>query len=195
MVILLVFIVSKSSSKECPTCPECKVCPTCPECKVCPTCPAPTSQCSPCDTDVNLDRLLYTLPTGTTRYPSMSNVRGITANRITCDIPDIKNVDTKQSIRAPQSGILVTNKDPATSSRFKYLYREYDAPLIATRSDPNFLDPKTFVLPEICPQLQTQTAYGSPVECDSNQLGVGVNCGIGRSCKLDGNDNDNFVCQ
>ena len=181
VIIVLITILIVSANRKREVCPESKTCPI---------------ECSPCPGRVNLDKLLYNLPSGTERYTSLSTTKSLTnpPTSKSCDILDSTNLNTSIKIPPIQSGLLQLNQDTATKDKYKYVWRPYNDPTIASSLDFNYYAGVNHIVDKICPDLKATTVFGNEVKCNSNTPGLGVRCPTGKTCKLDGNENENNVC-
>jgi hypothetical protein len=143
---------------------------------------------------VNLDKLLYNLPSGTERYKLLSTGKSLTNTDDPCPISDSTDLSRNINIETIQSGLLELNQDTATKDKYKYVWRPYNNEDIATSLDSNYFEPFNRIVGQICPELNSTTVFGKEINCDSNTPGLGVSCPTGFTCKLDGNKNDNNVC-
>lgn len=179
VIIFLILTLTVSANKKREVCPESKTCPI---------------QCSPCPGRVNLDKLLYKLPEGVERYPSLSTTKSLTNIDNPCTILDSTNLNTSKKIDIGQSGLLQLNQDTATKDKYKYVWRPYRQPTIASSLDFNYYAGANHIVEQICPELKATTLFGTELRCNSNTPGLGVRCPTGFTCKLDGNENENNAC-
>jgi hypothetical protein len=112
--IVIVIVILLSTKKK-----DSKVCPPCQECKTC-------VECAPCPGNVNLDKLLYNLPSGTERYKLLSTGKSLTNTDDPCPISDSTDLSRNINIETIQSGLLELNQDTATKDKYKYVWRPYN---------------------------------------------------------------------
>lgn len=179
ILIVIVLVILLSTKKK-----DSKICPTCQECKTCP------AECYPCPGNVNLDKLLYKLPEGVERYPSLSETKSLSnGNYIPCDIPNSANIATTLNIDQGQYGILQLNQDTATKDKYKYVWRPYQGVGIAYDFDENVFSANQVVGGTICDDFKSNVVFGKEIQCSPSFA-----CPENTNCKLDGNENDNNVC-
>jgi hypothetical protein len=178
IAILIVIVILLSTKKK-----DSKICPTCQECKTYP------AGCYPCPGNVNLDKLLYKLPEGGERYPSLSRTKSLSSGSdIACDISNSNDIATSLNIDQQQYGILQLNQDTATKDKYKYVWRPYQGIDIAYDFDENAFSSNQ-VVGTICDDFKSNVVFGKEIQCSPS-----VACPVNTNCKLDGNENDNNVC-